>query len=211
MVRSPQSAPILALVGIVAVASALVSYFTPAALLPKPERPFAGYGRSDIRIGGSSFPREAIGADDVRARLEAAPRRLVSQAMSTDEYLYAIVPPERVVGVSESAYREAITNVYDLARRHRPIVAHDPEQILRIDPHLVFTPAEARPDLPGLLRAAGVPVYRIHTMFPTLASIEAHIRRVGYLSGEDARAEAEAHRFHAIVQRVQLRFRHALQ
>jgi hypothetical protein len=53
------------------------------------------------------------------------------------------------------------------------------------------SPKPPRSDLPGLLRAAGVPVYRIYTMFPTLASIEAHIRLVGYLSGEDARAEAE--------------------
>lgn len=205
MVKIPRSAPLVALVGVVVAASVVVSNVTPDTLLPRPERPFAGYGNPAVRIGGFAFPRQAIGADDVRTRIDAAPRRLVSQSMSTDEYLYSILPPERVVGVSDSAYQERISNVYDLARRHRPIVAVDSEQILRADPDLVFTPAEARSDVPALLRAAGVPVYRIYTMFPTLASIEAHIRLVGYLSGEDARAETEARRFHAAVQRAAAR------
>jgi iron complex transport system substrate-binding protein len=202
MVRTPLSAQLVALAGVVVAASVVVSYLTAGSLLPQPERPSAGYGNPDVRIGGFSFPRQATGADDVLTRIETAPRRLVSQAMSTDEYLYSIVAPERVVGVSESAYQERLSNVYDLARRHRPIVAIDPERILRADPDLVCMPTEARSELPGLLRAAGVSVYRIYTMFPTLASIEAHIRLVGYLSGEDARAEAEARRFHASVQRA---------
>jgi iron complex transport system substrate-binding protein len=193
------------LVGVVIAASIVVGYLTPKSLLPRPERPFAGYGNPGVRIGGFTFPREATGADDVRTRIEAVPRRLVSQSMSADEYLYSIVPPDRVVGVSESAYQERISNVYDLARRHMPVVAIDPERVLRADPDLILMPAEARSDVPGLFRAAGVPVYRIYTMFPTLASIEAHIRLVGYLTGEDARADAEARRFHAAVQRAAAR------
>jgi len=153
-------------------------------------------------MGAARFPREATGADDVAARVAAPPRRIISQSMSTDEFLYSILPPDRVVGVSEGAYRQGISNVFDLARAHAPIVATDVERILRSDPDLVFAPAEARSDVPGLLRAAGVPVYRIPTMFPTLASIEEHIRLVGYLSGENARAEAEARRFRAAIDRA---------
>jgi len=50
-----------------------------------------------------------------------------------------------------------------------------------------------------------VPVYRIYTMFPTLASIEEHIRLVGYLTGEDARAELELRRFRAAIARAAAR------
>lgn len=178
---------------------------TPASLLPRPERPFEGYGSRTVRTGRVSFPRDARGADDVITRVETAPRRLVSQSMSGDEFLYSILPPERVVGVSESAYQERISNVYALVRTYAPVVASDVERVLRSDPDLVFNPAEARWDMPGLLRAAGVPVYRIPTMFPTLASIEEHIRLVGYLTGEDARAEAEARRFRAAVDRAAAR------
>ncbi len=202
LVSMPRSAPLLALAGAVVAASLATAYVTSASLLPRPERPFSGYGSHAVRIGEAPFPREARGADDVIARVAAPPRRIVSQAMSTDEYLYSILPPDRVVGVSEAAYRPGISNVYDLARAHAPIVATDVERMLRTDPDLVFAPAEARSEVSALLRAAGVPVYRIPTMFPTLASIEAHIRLVGYLSGEDARAGAEARRFRAAIDRA---------
>jgi len=202
MVSMTRSAPLVALAGAVAAASIVVAYVTPASLLLRPERPFAGYGSHAVRMGAARFPREATGADDVVVRVAAPPRRIISQSMSTDEYLYSILPAERIVGVSESAYQERMSNVYDLARAHAPIVATDVERILRSDPDLVFAPAEARSDVPALLRAAGVPVYRIPTMFPTLASIEEHIRLVGYLSGEDARAEAEARRFRAAIDRA---------
>jgi iron complex transport system substrate-binding protein len=197
-----RSAPLVALAIAVVAAGIVTAYVTPASLLPRPERPFAGYGSHAVRIGAAHFPREATGADDVIARVAAPPRRIVSQSMSTDEFLYSILPPDRIVGVSETAYLRGMSNVYDLSRVHAPIVATDVERILRSDPDLVFAPAEARFDVPGLLRAAGVPVYRMPTMFPTLASIEEHIRLVGYLSGEDARAEAEARRFQAVIERA---------
>ena len=174
-------------------------------MLPNPERPFVSHGTHEIRIEGETYPRHATGADDVRTAIEAAPRRIVSQSWSTDELLYSVVPPERVVGVSDSVYQPRISNNLDVVRRYRPVVAGDPERVLRTDPDLVFTPAEARSDVPGLLREAGLPVYRIHTMFPTLASIEDHIRVVGDVTGEDARAAAELQRFRDAVTRAAAR------
>jgi iron complex transport system substrate-binding protein len=185
----------------VATAGVIAAAVTPASLLVPPERPFAYYGTHAIRTGAVDFPREATGPDNAVVRVVAPPRRIVSQSMSTDEFLFAIVPPERIVGVSEAAFMAGISNVYDTVTAHKPIVASDVERVLRSEPDLVFAPAEGRSDMPGLLRAAGVPVYRMPTMFHTLASIEDHIRLVGYLSGEDARAEAEAQRFRAAVER----------
>jgi len=201
-VRVTPNALLAALGVALAAASVVVGRFAPGSLLPEPERPFAGYGTPAVRIEGDAYPRYATGADDVRTAIGAPPRRLVSQSWSTDEYLYSIVPPERVVGVSESAYQERLSNVLSIVRRHTPVVATNPEQVLRLAPDLVLTPAEARSDIPGLLRAAGVPVYRIYTMFPTLASIEEHIRLVGYLTGEDVRAEAELRRFREVIARA---------
>ena len=193
------------LVACVAAAAAAAAAITPHDLLPRPTRPFEGFGRTDPVIGADVFPRSARGADEVAARVASPPARVVSQSMSTDEFLYAIVPPDRVVGVSQTAYQEPISNVVELARRYQPLVATDVEVVLGLEPDLVFVPAEARADVPGLLRAAGVPVYRIPTMFPTLASIEEHIRLVGYLTGEDARAEEELLRFRAAVTRAAAR------
>ena len=95
--------------------------------------------------------------------------------------------------------------MYELARRYRPVVANDPERVLRANPDLVLTPADARSDVPGLLRAAGIPLYRIYTTFQTLRSIEEHIRLVGYLTGEDARAQVEIVRFRSTVARAAAR------
>ena len=186
-------------------AGVVVHRVTPAAMIRTPERPFAGYGDPRVRTGEVSYPRRAVGADDEHVTIGAKPTRVVSQAWAADEFLYTVVPPERIVGVSESAYQDRISNVYELARRYRPIVANDPERVLRADPDLVLTPADARSDVPGLLRAAGIPLYRIYTTFQTLRSIEEHIRLVGYLTGEDARAQIEIVRFRTTVERAAAR------
>jgi iron complex transport system substrate-binding protein len=192
------------LVAATACASLAVHAWGPADLLAVPERPFA-YGRPGVRIEGPAFPRYATGADDVRVRIDRAPRRIVSQDAHADEYLYAVVPPARIVGVSIAAYDRRVSNVTELVERHRPVVSSDPESLVRLNPDLVIAPASARAEVTSLLRHAGLPVYRVYTMFETLASIEEHVRLVGYLTGEDARAEDEIRRFAAVVARAAAR------
>ena len=194
--------PLVALVGALGLVSVVVSQVTPASLLPSPERPFKGYGNPDVRVESDEYPRHATGADDVRVQIDGPPRRIVSQFSSIDEFAYTVVPPERIVGVSENAYQRRVSNVYTLAERYQPVIASDPERVLRAAPDLVLTPQSARSDLPALLRTAGLPVYRTYTMFSTLASIEAHIRLLGYLSGEDERAAIEVQRFQDVIRRA---------
>lgn len=203
--RLARDSSLAALVVAIACASVVVYRVTPVAMLRTPERPFTGSGDPRVRTGLESYPRQAVGADDERVAIGAQPKRVVSQGWAADEFLYTVVHPERVVGVSESAYQDRISNVYELARRYRPVVANDPERVLRADPDLVLTPIDARSDVPGLLRATGIPLYRIYTTFQTLRSIEEHIRLVGYLTGEDARAQVEIARFRSTVARAAAR------
>ena len=200
--RLARDSSLAALVIAMLCASVVVHRVVPVAMLRTPERPFARSGDPRVRTGLVSYPRQAVGADDERVTISAKPKRVVSQGWAADEFLYTVVPPERVVGVSESAYQDRISNVYELARRYSPVVANDPERVLRADPDLVLTPIDARSDVPGLLRAAGIPLYRIYTTFQTLRSIEEHIRLVGYLTGEDARAQVEIVRFRSTVARA---------
>jgi iron complex transport system substrate-binding protein len=174
----------LAVLGLAVAAAAMsIQLWAPASLLPAPVRPFA-------------VPQpDAIDLRSTRAR----PGRLVSQSFSSDEFLYAIAPPERVVGVSEGAYQRRFSNVYELAERYRPVVALDPERVLRLAPDLVLTPVDARLELSALLRASGLRVHRVNTMFPTLASLETQITLVGALTGEEARAAEAVCRFRATV------------
>lgn len=199
------SLPFATLIVAIACAAVLVARAAPAGLIVAPTRPYMGNGNQAVRTEQSAYPRSATGADDVRVTISAPPRRIVSQSWATDDFLYAVVPPERVVGVSEAAYLERISNLTELVQRHKPVVSTDVERVLRADPDLVLTPADARADMPGLLRQAGVPVYRSFTMFETLDSIEAHIRLVGYLTGEDVRAEAAAVNFRDVIVRAAAR------
>jgi iron complex transport system substrate-binding protein len=192
------------LVATVACAALAIHACGPADLLAVPERPFA-YGAPMVRTEGPAFPRYATGADDVRVRIDRAPRRIVSQDAHADEYLYTVVPPAHIVGVSVTAYDRRVSNVIDFVDRYRPRVSSDPETIVRLNPDLVIAPASARADAIGLLRHAGLPVYRVYTMFETLASIQDHVRLVGYLTGEDARADEEIRRFDGLVTRAAAR------
>ncbi|MEO8480621.1 MAG: ABC transporter substrate-binding protein [Acidobacteriota bacterium] len=195
-------AGLLAAVGGVAV---WVQVGTPASLLARPHWPDLSRGVDVVGIEGAAYPRYATGADRVRVRMDGAPMRIVSQFWSVDEYLYSLVEPERVVGVSETAYLQASSNVLPLVEHYRPVIAIEPEHVLRARPDLVITPESTRWEIGGLIRQAGVPVYRIDTRFETLQSIEDHIRLVGYLTGTDAEAEAERERFHAVIARAAAR------
>src|SRR5690606_20289926 len=53
----------------------------------------------------------------------------------------------------------------------------------------------ARADNIELTRAAGIPVFRMLTLFENFDQIAAGLETTGYLTGEDAAAEAEIRRF----------------
>jgi iron complex transport system substrate-binding protein len=179
--------------------AAIVATHVPADLLAPAQRPFTGGGSASVRTESVGFPRHATGADNVRVTIGAPARRIVSQDSHADEFLYRVVPPERIVGVSEGAYQPRVSNVSDLVKRHHPIVASDIERVLFANPDLVISPMSAASDQVNLLRRAGIPVYRLATMFETLDAIEQHIRLTGYLTGEDQRADGEVARFHATI------------
>jgi iron complex transport system substrate-binding protein len=175
---------------------------TDGSLVARPERPDAPAGDARVRIETPAYPRRAIGADDQVTTLAAPPRRIVSQFWSLDEYLYAIVPPERIVGVSETAYVSAASNVLEFVSLHRPKVAIEAETVLRLQPDLVIAGEATRWEVAGVLRQAGLPVHRVQTKFESLESIEGNTRLIGYLTGEDERANVVIDQFRAAVARA---------
>ncbi len=189
-----------ALLTSVALIGAAVNHWSTPMLGPPLARD--GYGRAAIAAGSRSYPREAIDADGFRVRIPRRPLRIASQYWSIDEYLYSIVPPERVVAVSESAYLVGISNVLALVTKLRPVVAADPERVLRVNPDLIIVSSSSRSDFTSLMRTSGIPVFRMFIDFSTLHQIEEYIRQVGYLTGEDERSDAVAAQFHADVERA---------
>jgi len=185
------SLPTVLLVVLVAMVSVAVDRFAPLSDRYRVARPRDGYGNPIIRTGGPRYPRESIDSDAFVVRVARPSRRIVSQYWSIDEYVYSVVPPERVVAVSEAAYDERFSNVYKLARRNHPAIATDPERVLRLDPDLFIVSNSSRADFCAIVRSANVPIYREFTMFTTLEQVAETIRLTGYLTGEDEAAKRQ--------------------
>ena len=191
-----------AVLGCVLVLSIAIGHWAPRLEGLQLARDAFHYGRSTVHAGAAAYPREAWDSSGSRLRLSSKPERLVSKYWSIDEFLYREVPPEHIVGVSDSAYKSSYSNVCGLARKYRPAVATDPERVLRLNPGLVLLSSSDRSNFDAVMDQAGVPVYRMYTMFTTLDQVEEHIRLVAYLTGEDGRGEIEAHRFRTEIERA---------
>lgn len=189
------------LLGVVLISLAANQWLTP---LLGPTLASIGYGRPATHLGHLRYPREAIDSDGFFVRIEKKPMRVVSQYWSVDEYLYSVVPPERVVGVSESAYLKGVSNVLAQVTKFKPVISSDPEKVLRQNPDLIIVASSSRSDFTALIRTSGIPVYRMFIDFTKLDQIEEYIRLMGYLTGEDEVAEAAARRFHDDIERVKV-------
>jgi ABC-type Fe3+-hydroxamate transport system substrate-binding protein len=184
----------LLLIILVGALAAAVNRFAQLSKGDRAARPGDGYGNPLIRTGPKEYPREAIDSDSFVVRIARPARRFVSQYWSIDESVYSVVPPERVVAVSESAYEERFSNVYWQAWRYHPVIATDPERVLRLDPDLLIVSNSSRADFCAIVRTAQVPIYRALTMFTTLEQVAETIRLTGYLTGEDTAAERQIER-----------------
>jgi iron complex transport system substrate-binding protein len=137
----------------------------------------------------AAFPRQLRDAGGRVVTIKARPVRIVSQTLSTDEILLAICTPERIVGFSPLALDPRYSNVVAEARSDGSPTFENAEQILQVEPDLIFVASYSRPEIVEQLQAAGATVFRFND-FVTVEDIERNIRIVGYATGEDQRAEA---------------------
>jgi iron complex transport system substrate-binding protein len=196
------SLPTLLLVILVGTLAAAVNRFAHLSAGHRAARPGDGYGNPSIRTGALAYPRQSIDSDSFVVRVARPARRIVSQYWSIDEYVYSVVPPERVVAVSESAYEQRFSNVYALAWKYRPAIATDPEKVLWLDPDLLMVSNSSRADFCDIVRSANVPIYREFTLFTTLEQVAETILLTGYLTGEDQSAKREFDLFWSEINRV---------
>lgn len=155
-----------------------------------------------VRTGGLEYPRESYDNDDFLVKIKCPPRRIVSQFYSIDEFLYSLLPPQRVVAVSASAYQPAVSNISAYAEKYHPAIASDPERVLRLRPDLILVSSSARSDFTSLTRSTGVATYRMFTSFSTLEQVAETIGLVGYLTGTEDAARGEEQNFRATVEAV---------
>jgi iron complex transport system substrate-binding protein len=132
-----------------------------------------------------------------RVRLAAKPTRIVSQTLGTDEILFALVPPDRLVGLSPLVHDREYSNVFEIAANHPAPIIDTAEDALRLKPDIVFVASYSRAEVVDLLAATGAPVYRLAS-FDDLDGVMSNVRRVGEAVGEEAAAER-------VVQQMQAR------
>lgn len=197
--------PLAPLAAVVAALVWLVSALAPRSGLAVPVTPESYSIAPQYRLSGDRTARRATDTDGQTIRVPQPVARVVSQYWSIDEFLYSVVPPERVVGVSESAYQERLSNVLQLVRRFQPVAATDPERVLMAAPDLIFVSSSARADYTAAVRSTGTPVFRMFTMFRTLGEVEQGIELTGHLTGNDAGAAREKAMLREAVQRARSR------
>ncbi len=134
------------------------------------------------------FPRELTDATGESLVIPTKPQRIVSQTLGTDEILLAICSPERVVALSDLAENADYSNVVEQARQVPGRTTQGAEQILQLNPDLIFVASYSRAETVNLLRASKAPVFRFAN-FDAIADIKSNIRTVGYATGCDDEAE----------------------
>ncbi|MCS7078773.1 MAG: ABC transporter substrate-binding protein [Chloracidobacterium sp.] len=124
--------------------------------------------------------------------LESKPSRIISTEYNVNEMLVDLVEPERILALSQDADNPGLCNILERTARIPGRVASTPiraEQILALDPDVVFVGASCPAETVRLLELSRARVVRINRGY-TIAEIQENIRLVGDTVGEPARAQA---------------------
>ena len=135
------------------------------------------------------FPRTISDASGATLVMPRQPQRIVSQTLGTDEILLTICDPHRIVALSTLADDATYSNVTEQARQVTGRANAGAEQILHFQPDMIFVASYSKAELVALLAAAPAPVFRFG-YFDHLDDIKLNIRTIGYIIGEDDKAEA---------------------
>ena len=141
------------------------------------------------------FPRTVHGYGGDAIRLARPPSRIASQALVTDHFLFAVVPPSRITAVSPIADDPRYSYVADQVGGMDVAVVDDGEALLRRRPDLLLVSHTARADLIALARAADIPTFRLLTIFEDFSQITDGLETVGRVTGEERAAERVIARF----------------
>jgi iron complex transport system substrate-binding protein len=183
--------PPLLLSSVVATVAAGVDHFArPAGGLQLPS-PASHVEELDPRTGTLVYPREVIDSTGTRVVIPHRPQRIVSQALSFDEFLYSLTDPRSVVAVSRYATDKRFSSIYKLTEQYHPVVATDPERVVSLFPDLILLASTARADLASQVRSSGAPVVRLPAHYRSLEEVVQTMRVIGYVLGADEAASRE--------------------
>jgi len=129
------------------------------------------------------------------AGADATPRRVVSANLCTDQLALLLAAPGQLVSVSRLAADPALSNMPEATAGL--ILNHGrAEEIFHLRPDLVVAGTYTTRAAVDMLRRLGV-VVELFAPDATLADSRSHIRRMGQLLGQEARAQSLLARFDA--------------
>jgi iron complex transport system substrate-binding protein len=119
----------------------------------------------------------------------APPRRVVSQAVGTDELLLALADPGQIAALSNLGRDARYSPVAGEAKAYPTLKDSDAESVLSYRPDLVLAASFTRPETLALLRRTGVRLV-VLDRFDTLEDVYADLRILGRELGHPRRADA---------------------
>ncbi len=117
------------------------------------------------------------------------PRRVVSQAVGTDELVLALADPSQIVALSHISRNADFSGVAKEAVAYPQLSGGDAEDILKFKPDLVLMTSYSRPELVAQVRKTAVKVCFIER-YESLEDAFANLRLVAQAVGHPERAEA---------------------
>lgn len=133
------------------------------------------------------FPVTVVDGLGKEIMLDAPPQRIASVTLGTDEILLDLVGPERMIGVTFLASDATTSNIADnpaLAEVPNVIAANpSAEQIIALEPDLVFVGSFTDPALIEQLEGAGLKVFAVG-FFNSIEAMQQNILDIGTLVGE---------------------------
>lgn len=134
------------------------------------------------------FPRSVRDGSGALVTLKAPPTRIVSQTLGTDEILWEICSHARLAGISQISREPKYSVLADDIKAAGIAAIVNAEEILQLQPDLIFVASFSRAETVQSLQASGAPVFRFAN-YDSLADIQQNIRLVGQAIGAEAEAE----------------------
>ena len=137
----------------------------------------------------AAFPIQVTDALGNEFTVEQPPQRIISLTLGTDELLLALVGPDRLIGVTYLASDPSTSNIAedpDLASVANTVEA-DPEQLIALEPDLIFVGSFTDPAVVEQLQNAGINVYAVGN-FTSIDAMADNVLRIGEVVGETPRA-----------------------
>ncbi len=151
------------------------------------------------------FSASAVDGLGNEVTLNAKPQRIVSMTLGTDEILLDLVGPERLIAVTYLAADATTSNIAErpeLAQIPNVIQPNpSPEQIIALEPDLVFVATFTDSTMIQQLRDAGLPVFAVG-FFSSIEAMQQNILTIGDLVGEPEKAAAMVDEMNARLQAI---------